>query len=80
MLTRTQCAAWLGVSERWLAEDSRKSKPEVPVFQLGFKTALYHPRSIIAYRQGKAGFSLMMTAASFGLRYYNERNDEHKGS
>ena len=63
MLTRQQCASWLGVEEEWLKRNTDKIVP----FKPGHKTALYHPRTILAKMAFDAGIPLQIIAASHGI-------------
>jgi hypothetical protein len=63
MLTPDQCAAWLGVTRRWLIENADKVVP----FRPGHKTTFYHPRTILAKLAFDAGVPLQIIAASYGV-------------
>jgi len=67
MLTREQAAAWLHMTVRDLAAKSAGLKPKIPVFKLGHKTVLYHPRTVIAKMANDAGVPAHLIAASFGM-------------
>jgi hypothetical protein len=63
MLDREQCAAWLGVTERWLIENADKIVP----FRPSHKSVFYHPRTILAKMAFDAGVPLQIIAASHGI-------------
>ena len=67
MLTLEEAAAWLGVSQRWLAEDSRKHIPNVTVFRPSQGFIRYHPRTVLAVLAERAGVPPHIIAASFGM-------------
>jgi hypothetical protein len=67
MLTREQCAAWLGVTARYLAEDAMSSGPKIPAFKPSHKVIRYHPRTVLAKMAFDAGVPLQIIAASHGV-------------
>jgi hypothetical protein len=66
LLARRDAAKWLGVSDRWLAEDARSRSPRVPVFKVG-RNSLYHPRTVLATFANRAGVVAEVIAASHGV-------------
>jgi hypothetical protein len=62
MMTREQCASWLGVEPEWLKRNTDKIVP----FKPGHKTVMYHPRTILAKLAFEAGVPLQIIAASYG--------------
>ena len=67
MLTREQCAAWMGMSSRELMAKSRGNRAPIPAFRPSPKLIRYHPRTIIAKLAAEAGVPERVIAASFGL-------------
>lgn len=67
LIDREPCAAWLGVASTWLAQDAMKASPKIPCFSLGHKTKRYHPRTILTVLAKRAGVSLEIIAASYGV-------------
>lgn len=75
MLTRTQAAQWLQMSERELAAKSLGLRPKVPAFRVGSqRTIRYHPRTILAKFAKDAGLPLEVVAASFGMAIKEKGN------
>jgi hypothetical protein len=66
ILSREQCAAWLGVAVRYLAEDAMSGAPKIPAFKPSHKVVRYHPRTILAKMAFDAGVPLQIIAASYG--------------
>jgi len=67
MLTREQCAEWLGVTARYLAEDAMSGAPKIPAFKPSHKVVRYHPRTVLAKMAFDAGVPLQIIAASHGI-------------
>lgn len=67
MLKRKEAAAWLRISEDELRQKSTGPDAVIPVFQLGQRTQLYHPRTILASEARRAGVPVEVIAASFGI-------------
>jgi hypothetical protein len=74
LLTRDQCAEWLQVEARYLAEDAMEVKPKIPVFRPSRKVVRYHPRTILSKLAREAGVPMEVIAASYGL---NETRCDH---
>ena len=67
MLTRSECAVWLRVSGRWLAENSSCMRSTIPAVRLGFRSVRYHPRTILAVFAARAGVAPQIIAAGYGI-------------
>jgi hypothetical protein len=67
LMSRSECAAWLRVSERGLADKSSGLRPTIPAVRLGFRSIRYHPRTILAVLAARAGVAPEIIAAGYSI-------------
>lgn len=66
MLTSTEAAEWMGMSERELLAKSKGRNPSIAGFWFNERVVRFHPRSVIAHMAKNAGITPVEVASMFG--------------